>query len=118
MLGGWKPAARWCVVAASASFLSFGASSAAAKKPDLHLKVATVAPEGSAWMKVMRQIDREVRDATDNAVGFKVYPGGVQGDEAVVLRKVRSGQLHGGGLSGLGLGLIAPETRVMEVPGR
>jgi len=34
----------------------------------------------------------------------------------VVLRKIRSGQLHGGGLSGLGLGAIAPATRVMELP--
>lgn len=112
----WKSTASRCVVAASASVFLFGAPTAHAKNPRVQLKMATVAPEGSAWMKVMRQIDREVREATDNAVGFKVYPGGVQGDETVVLRKVRTGQLHGGGLSGLGLGLIAPETRVMEVP--
>jgi TRAP-type C4-dicarboxylate transport system substrate-binding protein len=80
------------------------------------LKIATVAPEGSTWMKVMRQIDEEVRAATGDAVRFKIYAGGVQGDEQVVLRKTRTGQLHGGGLTGLGLGLIAPELRVIEVP--
>jgi TRAP-type C4-dicarboxylate transport system substrate-binding protein len=80
------------------------------------LKIATVAPEGSTWMKVMRQIDEEVRAATDDEVGFKIYAGGVQGDEQVVLRKTRTGQLHGGGLTGLGLGLIAPELRVIEIP--
>lgn len=93
-----------------------GATEAHAKKPAVQLKMATVAPEGSTWMKMMRQIDREVREATGDAVGFKIYPGGVQGDETVVLRKMRTGQLHGGGLTGLGLGLIAPETRVMEIP--
>ena len=54
------------------------------------LKIATVAPEGSTWMKVMRQIDSEIREATGNDVGFKIYPGGVQGDEKVVLRKTRT----------------------------
>ncbi len=103
------------VCVAVMSFTALG-SSASAEKPDVQLKMATVAPEGSSWMKMMRQIDEEVRAATNNAVGFKVYPGGVQGDETVVLRKIRTGQLQGGGLSGLGLGMIAPETRVMEIP--
>ena len=80
------------------------------------MKIATVAPEGSTWMRVMREIDTQVRKETNGEVGFKIYPGGVQGDELVVLRKVRSGQLHGGGLTGQGLGQIAPAVRVLEVP--
>jgi len=89
---------------------------AGAQQPKYVLKIATVAPEGSTWMQVMREIDAEVRRATNNEVGFKIYAGGVQGDELVVLRKVRSGQLQGGGLTGQGLGQIAPAVRVMEVP--
>jgi TRAP-type transport system periplasmic protein len=91
-------------------------SAARAQVPQVQLKIATVAPEGSTWMKVMREIDAQVRKETNNAVGFKIYAGGVQGDEMVVLRKVRSGQLHGGGLTGSGLGSIAPALRVLEVP--
>jgi TRAP-type C4-dicarboxylate transport system substrate-binding protein len=90
--------------------------SAAAPPPQHQIKMATVAPEGTTWMKVMRDIDAEVRRETGNAVGFKIYPGGVQGDEQVVLRKIRSGQLQGGGLTGLGLGKIAEEVRVLELP--
>lgn len=116
MLALWKKRAWWFGVTGAAVALALGPRTSVAAKPDVQLKMATVAPEGSSWMKMMRQIDAEVREATGNAVGFKVYPGGVQGDETVVLRKVRSGQLHGGGLSGLGLGLIAPEARVMEIP--
>ncbi len=106
-------------MAAWAVFLGLGlalTSAAAGAKADVELKIATVAPEGSTWMKTMREIDTEVRAATGGAVGFKIYPGGVQGDETVVLRKVRSGQLHGGGLTGVGLGIIAPATRIMELP--
>jgi TRAP-type C4-dicarboxylate transport system substrate-binding protein len=64
----------------------------------------------------MRTIDSEVRAATENRVGFKFYPGGVQGDEKDVLRKIRNGQIHGGGFTGFGLGAIASEFRVIELP--
>ncbi len=85
-------------------------------KPKTQIKFATLAPEGSTWMKVMHAIDDEVRAETGNRVAFKFYPGGVQGDEKDVLRKVRNGQLHGGGFSGYGLGAIASEFRVIEIP--
>ena len=87
-----------------------------AAKPKVQLKVATLAPDGSTWMNLMHELDERVREATGNEVGFKFYPGGVQGDEALVLRKMRSGQLHGGGFTGNGLGVVAPSLRVMEAP--
>jgi TRAP-type C4-dicarboxylate transport system substrate-binding protein len=85
-------------------------------KPKALIKFATVAPEGSTWMKIMHELDEDVRAATENRLGFKFYPGGVQGDEKDVLRKIRNGQLHAGGFSGFGLGAIAPEFRVIELP--
>lgn len=88
----------------------------AASNPKTLIKFATLAPEGSTWMKTMHAIDDEVRAATGNRIGFKFYPGGVQGDEKDVLRKIRSGQLHGGGFTGFGLGAIASEFRVIELP--
>ncbi len=94
----------------------FGAGEAIAKKPKTQLKIATLAPDGSTWMTLMRELDDRVREETDNAVGFKWYPGGIQGDEPVVLRKIRTGQLHGAGFTGVGLGEIAPGLRVMELP--
>ncbi len=80
------------------------------------LKVATLAPDGSSWMNIMHAMDDAIRAATDNRVGIKFYPSGVQGDELMVLRKIRSGQLHGGGFTGQGIGAIAPELRVLELP--
>ena len=82
----------------------------------VRIKVATLAPDGSTWMKNFREMDKEVRAATNKAVQFKVYPGGVRGDEIDVLRKIRTGQLHGGGFTGLGLGRICPDTLVVAVP--
>jgi TRAP-type C4-dicarboxylate transport system substrate-binding protein len=80
------------------------------------IRFATVAPEGSTWMKVMHEYTKAVEDATNNEIEFKVYPGQVAGDEKDVLRKIRIGQLDSGGFTGVGLGEILPEVRIMDSP--
>ena len=60
------------------------------------LKIATGAPDGTAWMKLLRQAGTDVETATEGRVELKFYPGSVQGDDRDVLRKMRIGQLHGG----------------------
>jgi TRAP-type C4-dicarboxylate transport system substrate-binding protein len=47
---------------------------------------------------------------------FKFYPGGVQGDEPDVLKKMRFGQVHGGAFSGHGIGEMYSPARVLELP--
>jgi TRAP-type C4-dicarboxylate transport system substrate-binding protein len=78
--------------------------------------VATIAPEGSTWMKLMHELDERVRAETNGGVGFKFYPGGQQGSDLDVLRKMRTGQIHGAGLTGVGLGEIEPSLRILELP--
>src|SRR5262245_49068205 len=101
------------------SFLmvSLAAAPALAQKPAgkaaVEIKLATLAPEGSTWMKTMHKIDDDVRAKTQNRVGFKFFPGGVQGDEKDVIRKMRNGQVHGAAFTGFGLGSIVPEVRVL-----
>ena len=85
-------------------------------KPKTQIKFATLAPEGSTWMNVMHDLDDELRAETENRVGFKFYPGGVQGDEKDVLRKMRIGQIHAGGFTGFGLGAVETDFRAIEVP--
>jgi len=90
----------------------------AAVKPraKVEIKIATIAPDGSTWMRIMDQFDLDIRSQTGGEVGLRFYPGGIQGDESVVLRKIRAGQLQGGGFTGTGLGEIASDLRVMELP--
>jgi TRAP-type C4-dicarboxylate transport system substrate-binding protein len=80
------------------------------------IRFATVAPEGSTWMKVMKEYAKAVEDATNSEIEFKIYPGQVAGDEKDVLRKIRIGQLDSGGFTGVGLGEILPEVRIMDAP--
>jgi TRAP-type transport system periplasmic protein len=92
-----------------------GVSPAQAGKKHI-IKFATLAPEGSSWMKSMHTFAKKVKKATDGNVVFRFYAGGVSGDEKDVIRKMRIGQLHGAGFTGVGLGEILPEVRVLDLP--
>ena len=80
------------------------------------LKFATLAPEGSSWITALRNVDTEIRALTEGQVRLKIYAGGVQGDEDVMLRKVRIGQLQGLGLGGTGLSHVQPDVLALEMP--
>jgi TRAP-type C4-dicarboxylate transport system substrate-binding protein len=80
------------------------------------IKFATLAPEGTTWMKVMKAFGESIKEATNGEVKFKIYPGSVQGDDKDVLRKIRINQLHSAGFTGVGLGEILPEVRILDAP--
>ncbi len=80
------------------------------------IKFATLAPEGSAWMNVMRDFDQAIRKESGGRLGFKIYAGGVQGDEKDVLRKIKLGQLQSAGITGVGMTSIAPKVRILDSP--
>ena len=80
------------------------------------IKIATVTPEGSTWTRILHQFAKETGQRTQGAVSFKIYAGGVSGDEMDVLRKMRVGRIHAAGFSGVGLGVLLPEIRILEAP--
>lgn len=80
------------------------------------LKFATLAPQGSTWMNLITDWGKKVEKESQGRLVFKLYPGGVSGDEPDVLRKIRFGQLHGGAMTGHGIGYIYSPARVLEIP--
>ncbi len=80
------------------------------------IKFATIAPKGSTPMNVMEEYDAAVRKESGGKIGFKIYPGNIQGDEKQVLRKIKAGLLQSGGFTGVGMGEIAPKVRVLDSP--
>ncbi len=80
------------------------------------IKFASISPDGTTWMNVMREYDAAVRKESNGRVGFRMYPGMTQGDEKTVVRKIAIGQLHAAGFIGVGLGEIAPRIRVLDTP--
>ncbi len=67
------------------------------------LKIATLSPEGSDWMKVLRRSAQQISEQTSGSVKLKIYSGGVMGDDKAVMRKMRIGQLQGAVLTSGGL---------------
>jgi TRAP-type C4-dicarboxylate transport system substrate-binding protein len=79
-------------------------------------KFATLVPDGTAWMKEVDRWAAEVAQKSQGRLVFKIYPGGVMGDEPDVLRKLHSQQLQGAFFTGYGVGRIFSPARVLEVP--
>lgn len=79
-------------------------------------KIASLAPAGSIWVEQFAEFAKEVNQQSNGAVRFKVYPGGVMGDDKAMLRKMRVGQLHGGGFTMTGISTVVPDFRVMAIP--
>jgi TRAP-type C4-dicarboxylate transport system substrate-binding protein len=80
------------------------------------LKIATIAPEGSSWMKDMRAGAEVIEQHTDGRVKFKFYGGGVQGNDKQVQRKMRTGQLHGGAFASGGLNRFQRDADIFSLP--
>lgn len=80
------------------------------------LKFATLMPTGTAWSKLLDNWVKEIESKSRGRIKFKMYSGGVMGDEPDVLRKIRKNQLQGGLFSGYGIGRIFSPARVLEIP--
>jgi TRAP-type C4-dicarboxylate transport system substrate-binding protein len=96
-------------------FLFFNPVPVGAEKSVL-IKMATLAPEGSSWMKTFNTLKTEVMKKTENKVQFRIYAGGVLGDEMDMLRKLKIGQIQGVALTSAGLSTLFKEMDVLQVP--
>ena len=85
-------------------------------KPKHLFKIGSLAPEGSVWVLRFQQFAREVEEKTGGEVGFRVYTGGIMGDDQAMYRKMRIGQLQGGGFTMTGIAQVVPDFRVMALP--
>ena len=80
------------------------------------LRLATLATEGMSWMKTFNRMNDEIVKKTGGQVKFKVFPGGVQGNDADVLRKVRMGMLNGGTFTAGGASEILRDLQIPSLP--
>src|SRR5215470_3918697 len=82
----------------------------------IEVKIASLAPDGSAWAKIMQEGGRKMSDRTGGRVTVKYFFSGSQGDERDVVRKMKLGQIDGAALTAVGLGQIKGDVRVLELP--
>lgn len=82
----------------------------------LTLKIATLAPAGTNWMKQMKKGASEIKEKTSGRVKIKFYPGGVMGNDQSVHRKIRINQLQGGAFSSSGLAQFDNSIQALSLP--
>jgi TRAP-type transport system periplasmic protein len=83
----------------------------------LVIRVATLAPKASPFLRAFEELDQNIRQISGGEVGFEVYSSGVAGDESDVIRKMKIGQLDAAMVTSDGLGLMVPEVNVLRAPG-
>ena len=80
------------------------------------IKLGTVAPEGSPWYMIARDMGEAWAKASDGKIQLRIYAGGASGDEPDTVRKIRVGQLHAGMLTNQGLTQIVPDVQALHMP--
>jgi TRAP-type C4-dicarboxylate transport system substrate-binding protein len=90
--------------------------SGSAHADTLRLRLATPAPEGTAYARELHSFSREVQSDTNGHVEAKWYMGGIAGDELTQIERMRRGQLDGAGLA-FGCDRLAPSLLAVRVVG-
>ncbi len=97
------------------SIALIAATSARADAPVV-LKLGTLAPQGSAWHELLKDMGQRWSQASGGGVALKIYAGGAQGSEGDMIRKMSIGQLQAAALSNVGMHDITPEPKGLSIP--
>ncbi len=81
------------------------------------LRIATLAPPGSAWDKELQRASTDLAARTQGRITITWYPAGPFPDEHDVAKKMGLRQLDGAELTSEGLAMIDPSVRMLELPG-
>jgi TRAP-type transport system periplasmic protein len=102
-------------LAALAAFVAL-AGNAVADEPVV-VRMATVAPEGSAWANLLRNWGRELETVSHGAMRARWYFGGVTGDELETFDGIQKGHLDGIASGGMICERLAPSMKVQGLAG-
>jgi TRAP-type C4-dicarboxylate transport system substrate-binding protein len=100
-----------------AAFALPGTTTTSKAEASYTFRIASLAPAGSSWMKILNAWNKTLQDETDGKVKLRFYPGGSQGDERDFVRKMRVGQLDGGVVTMTGMSMLVPAMNVLTLPG-
>ncbi len=100
-----------------AAFALPGTTTTSKAEESYTLRIATLAPAGSSWMKIVNAWNKTLQDRTKGRLKIRTYPGGAQGDERDFIRKMRVGQLDGAVVTMTGMSMVVRAMIVLVLPG-
>ena len=92
------------------------AASPALAQQQVQIKLGTLAPNGSTWHELLKEMAVRWAEASKDGVKLRIYAGGTQGNEGEMVRKMAVGQLQGAAVTTVGLHDIAAEPQALTVP--
>jgi TRAP-type C4-dicarboxylate transport system substrate-binding protein len=91
--------------------------SASALAQDVTIKLGTLAPQGSSWHTLLKELAEKWSEASGGKVKLKIHAGGTQGSEGDMVRKMGVGQLQAASITNVGVHDIVAEPMVFSTPG-
>ncbi|MEO6951857.1 MAG: TRAP transporter substrate-binding protein DctP [Polyangia bacterium] len=80
------------------------------------IKLGTLAPKGSTWETLLKQMSQDWTKLSGGQVTLRIYAGGTLGNEGDMVKKMRVGQLQAAALTTIGLHDISPDPQGLDVP--
>jgi TRAP-type C4-dicarboxylate transport system substrate-binding protein len=87
-----------------------------ARAQEVVIKLGTLAPSGSTWHTLLKEMGQKWSEASSGKVKLRIYPGGVVGNEGDMVKKMRINQLQAAALTTIGLHDVAPDPQAMDLP--
>jgi len=87
-----------------------------ARAQPVTIKLGTLAPQGSTWHELLKEMAQRWEQTSGGQVKLKVYAGGAQGSEGDMVRKIGINQLQAASISNVGMHDVIPEPTVFSTP--
>jgi TRAP-type C4-dicarboxylate transport system substrate-binding protein len=100
---------------ALATALAVAAPMASAQ--EVTVKLGTLAPNGSTWHSLLKEMGERWAEASGGRVKLRIYAGGTQGSEGDMVRKMAVGQLQAASITNVGMHDIVKEPQALSAPG-
>ncbi len=81
------------------------------------IRIASLAPPGSSFVKVLKAWSRTLAKETEGRVELRVFSGGSEGSDRDLVKRIKEGKLDAAGVATTGLSMVAPELQVLTAPG-
>jgi TRAP-type C4-dicarboxylate transport system substrate-binding protein len=85
--------------------------------PATTIRIASLAPPGSSFVKVLKAWSRTLQKETEGRVELRVFSGGSEGSDRDLVQRMKAGKLDAAGIATTGLSMVAPELQVLTAPG-
>jgi len=81
------------------------------------IRIASLAPPGSSFVKVLKAWSRTLQKETEGRVELRVFSGSSEGGDRDLVKRMKAGKLDAAGVATTGLSMVAPELQVLTAPG-